>query len=72
MRYAGKIYALSLLATLLCWTHAVDAQPKPKDAECLACHSDPTLASEPDAAGKRLSLYVDADKMHASIIPSCA
>lgn len=72
MRYAGKIYALSLLATLLWSGHAVAAQPKPKDAECLACHSDPTLASEPDAAGKRLSLYVDADKMHASIIPSCA
>ena len=71
MRIAGKSCALSLIATLLCCINAIQpsaapAQPKPKDAECLACHADPTLTTT-DAAGKTVSLHVDAGKMKASI-----
>jgi cytochrome b subunit of formate dehydrogenase/nitrate/TMAO reductase-like tetraheme cytochrome c subunit len=62
MKFAGKLCALSLIATLLSFASNAQAQPKPKDAECLACHSDPTLTT-----GKKASLYVDADKMKASI-----
>lgn len=62
MRFAGRFCALSIFATLLYAAHPAVAQPKPKDAECLVCHSDPTLTT-----GRKASLYVDADKMKASI-----
>ncbi len=41
------------------------AQHKPKDKDCLACHSDNALTTEVD--GKQVSLYVDADKLKHSI-----
>lgn len=65
MKFAGKISALSFIALLLSWTQLGTAQPKPKDADCLACHSDPTLTNEVN--GKQVSLHVDADKMKQSI-----
>ena len=37
------------------------AQHKPKDKDCLACHSYNALTTEVD--GKQVSLYVDADKL---------
>ncbi|MGA1983013.1 MAG: cytochrome b/b6 domain-containing protein [Acidobacteriaceae bacterium] len=63
MRIAGKICTLSLNATLLCWANTVAAQPKPKDAECLACHAD----AMPSADGTHTNPAVDAGKLHASI-----
>ena len=68
MRIAGKSCALSLIATLLCCINAIQpsaapAQPKPKDAECLACHADAT----PSADGKTTHPAIDAGKMKASI-----
>ena len=56
---------LSMIATLLLWAPITQAQPKPKDEECLACHSDPTLTT--DVNGKKVSLTVDPAKMNASI-----
>ena len=64
MRFAGKLRALSLCAVLLALP--AFAQHKPKDAECLACHSDPTMTAT-DAAGKTVSISVDPDKAKASI-----
>ena len=66
MRFAGKIRTLSIIAALLFLVPFGRAQHKPKDAECLACHSDPTLTT-PGADGKPASLYVDADKMKQSV-----
>ena len=66
MRFAGKICTLSSIATLLSLVPFVQAQHKPKDAECLACHSDPTLTA-PDANGKPASLYIDAARMKQSV-----
>ena len=63
MRFAGKFCTLSILATLLCSFSTAPAQPKPKDAECLACHADPT----PSADGKSTHPAIDAGKMKASI-----
>jgi cytochrome b subunit of formate dehydrogenase len=41
------------------------AEHKPKDADCLACHSDATLTTEDN--GKQASLYVDQAKLKHSI-----
>jgi formate dehydrogenase gamma subunit len=61
MRFAGKLGALSIIAALLgCIAHA---QPKPKDAECLACHSDTTASAD----GTHTNPAIDAGKEHASI-----
>ncbi len=43
----------------------MQAAQKPKDADCLACHSDPTLTM--DVNGKKVSLYVDPAEAAASI-----
>lgn len=43
----------------------VHAAQKPKDQDCLVCHSDSTLTR--DAGGKKVSLYVDAGKLKHSI-----
>jgi cytochrome b subunit of formate dehydrogenase/nitrate/TMAO reductase-like tetraheme cytochrome c subunit len=66
MKFLGKLGALALVFCLLGGTSPTQAQPKPKDAECLACHADPTLTTT-DAHGKTVSLTVDADKMKQSI-----
>ena len=69
MRFAGKlrvlslIAALSLIQALLGVAAAAQAQHKPKDIECLACHSDQTQS----AGGAYTNPAVDADKFHASI-----
>ena len=44
---------------------AARAEQKPKDKDCLACHSDATLTTEVN--GKQVSLYVDESKMKQSI-----
>jgi cytochrome b subunit of formate dehydrogenase len=63
MRFAGRFCALSIFATLLYAAHPAAAQPKPKDAECLACHSD----AQPSADGASTHPAISADKMKASI-----
>ena len=66
MQVAGKIAALSLVLSLLASTYTTQAQHRPKDSECLACHGDKTLTAT-DAAGKTVSLYIDEAKAKASI-----
>src|ERR1700722_16749835 len=66
MKFAGKICLLSFTATLLSGTYLAQAQHKPKDEECLACHSAPPLTT-PGPNGKPVSLAVDPAKMKQSI-----
>jgi cytochrome b subunit of formate dehydrogenase len=51
--------------SLLVWACAAYAEQKPKDSDCLACHSDPLLTTEVN--GKKVSLYVDKSKLKDSI-----
>jgi len=62
---SGKILAPALAFSLLVWASAAHAEHKPKDKDCLACHSDSTLTAEVN--GKQVSLYVDEDKLKHSI-----
>jgi len=62
---AGRIVAHALALSLFAWACALHAEHKLKDSDCLACHSDSTLAKEVD--GKPVSLYVDAAKLKQSI-----
>lgn len=64
----ATISAGCALASLLLLTAAALAQtpgPKPANADCLACHSDPTLFKE--VGGKKISLAVDGKKFSASV-----
>jgi cytochrome b subunit of formate dehydrogenase/ribosomal protein S14 len=54
------IAALSMLGVA-----AAHAAQKPKDADCLACHSDPTLSTSEN--GKSVGLFVDANQLNHSI-----
>lgn len=65
MKDLGKktIYILAFL--LLVWDSQNCSAQKLKDSDCLACHSDTTLAKEVN--GKQVSLYVDEKKMKGSI-----
>src|ERR1035441_8085236 len=60
-RFLARLIVLSLLA----WAAAARAEHKPKDADCLACHSDATLTTEVN--GKQVNLYVDQAKLKHSI-----
>ena len=65
MKVTGKILAQALVLSLFAWAYAARAEQKPKDKDCLACHSDPTLTTEVN--GKQVSLYVDEEKLKHSI-----
>ena len=60
-----SILAHSLALFLLFCVCAARAEQKPKDKDCLACHSDSTLTTEVN--GKQVSLFVDESKMKHSI-----
>jgi cytochrome b subunit of formate dehydrogenase len=62
---ARRFFAQALALSLLVWACAASAEHKPKDEDCLACHSDATLSAEVN--GKQVSLYVDAGKLKHSI-----
>jgi cytochrome b subunit of formate dehydrogenase len=62
---AQKILLPTLALYLLAWAGTARAEHKPKDQDCLACHSDATLSVEVD--GKKVNLYVDPDKEKHSI-----
>ncbi|MGO8675682.1 MAG: cytochrome b/b6 domain-containing protein [Limisphaerales bacterium] len=61
---AARLTALSLL--LLCPALAASGGEAIKDSACLECHSDKTLAMT-NAAGKEVSLFVDAAKLAGSV-----
>jgi cytochrome b subunit of formate dehydrogenase len=65
MKPAGKLCLKALILSMLLCSCAAFAAHKPKDQDCLACHSDPTLAKDVD--GKAVSLSVDGDKLKHSI-----
>jgi cytochrome b subunit of formate dehydrogenase len=60
-----RIFVPTLAVVLLFWTFLLRAEQKPKDADCLACHSDSTLTTQVN--GKTASLYVDEGKLKHSI-----
>jgi cytochrome b subunit of formate dehydrogenase len=60
-----RIFAYTFSLSLLAWSCAAHAEQKPKDSDCLACHSDPSLTTEVN--GKKVSLYVDKSKLKDSI-----
>jgi cytochrome b subunit of formate dehydrogenase len=60
-----NILAQTLAFSLFFCASAARAEQKPKDKDCLACHSDSTLTTEVN--GKQVILYVDESKMKQSI-----
>ena len=54
MQTKRKICAWLVSIFLLTWACSLQAAQKPKDADCLACHSDTTLTK--DVNGKKVSL----------------
>jgi cytochrome b subunit of formate dehydrogenase len=62
---AGRILTHTVALSLLAWASGAYAAQKPKNADCLACHSDATLTK--DFHGKKVSLYVDESKLKHSI-----
>ncbi len=50
---------------LLVWASAAAPAQKLKDADCLTCHSDPTLTE--DVNGSAASIYVDPGKLRHSV-----
>jgi cytochrome b subunit of formate dehydrogenase len=60
-----NILAQTLALSLIFFAFTARAEQKPKDKDCLACHSDATLTTEVN--GKQVSLYVDESKMKHSI-----
>jgi cytochrome b subunit of formate dehydrogenase len=60
------LWALLLLAPLVAGeAHAASKPVAPKNDECLACHSEPSMTK--DDNGKQVSLHVDDAKFKASI-----
>jgi cytochrome b subunit of formate dehydrogenase len=62
---ARIIFTQAVAISLLSGSCAAYAAHKPKNEDCLACHSDSTLTKEVD--GKAVSLYVDEGKLKHSI-----
>ena len=66
MKSARLFWLSTLVFFFFVWaSNALSAQ-KLKDADCLACHSDPTLTTA-DANGSTVSLAVDANKFKHSV-----
>jgi len=61
---AVRIFTRALAISLLSCACAAHAAHKPKDSDCLSCHSDATLTKVVD--GKKISLFVDPDKLKHS------
>lgn len=65
MTSVKNILAQTLALSLFACASAARADQKPKDSDCLACHSDATLTAEVN--GKQVSVYVDESKLKHSI-----
>ncbi len=65
MNTSRDIIVQTLALSLFVCAYAARAEQKPKDKDCLACHSDSTLTTVEN--GKQISLYVDGNKMKHSI-----
>jgi len=62
---SSRIFVPALALFLLGWALTARAEHKPKDEDCLNCHSDKTLSTE--ANRQTTSLYVDAAKLRLSV-----
>lgn len=65
MRCLRQYFLLALALATILPSPAAGASHKPKDGECLSCHSDPSLTK--DINGKSVSLAVDAKKFAHSV-----
>jgi cytochrome b subunit of formate dehydrogenase len=61
----SRFLAQTLVVALLFGAYSLVAEQKPKDKDCLGCHSDSTLTTEEN--GKTVSLLVDEGKLKHSI-----
>jgi len=61
----SRFCAQTLVVALLFGASSLVAEQKPKDKDCLGCHSDSTLTTEEN--GKTVSLLVDEGKLKHSI-----
>ncbi len=66
MNFARSFFIGSLVFYLLASTPTAQAAQKLQDADCLACHSDPTLTTTGEN-GAKVSLFVDQSKLKHSI-----
>jgi cytochrome b subunit of formate dehydrogenase len=55
----------TFVVVLFVWASAALTAQKPKDADCLTCHGDPSLTTEEN--GKTVNLYVDQNKFKHSV-----
>ena len=65
MNLNSRFLAQTLAVALLFGAYSLVAEQKPKDKDCLGCHSDSTLTTEEN--GKTVSLLVDEGKLKHSI-----
>ena len=65
MNLNSRFCAQTLVVALLFGASSLVAEQKPKDKDCLGCHSDSTLTTEEN--GKTVSLLVDEGKLKHSI-----
>ena len=65
VRVYSRILVPALALFLLGWISTARAEHKPKDEDCLSCHSDKSLSTE--ANGHAASLFVDAPKLRQSV-----
>jgi cytochrome b subunit of formate dehydrogenase len=62
---ARRFLVGTFLFFLVAWASTAHAARKLKDADCLACHSDPTLTE--DVNGSVVGLHIDEEKLRHSI-----
>ena len=65
MKDQARCFARAFVFSLFVCACAAYAAQKPKDSDCLVCHSDATLTK--DVNGRQVSLYVDPVKFKHSI-----
>ncbi len=64
MNAARRFLAGTSVVFLFAWASSAHAAQKLKDADCLTCHSDPTLTE--DVNGSVVSIHVDENKLRHS------
>ena len=62
---ARRFTVVTLVFLLVAWASNAHAAQKLKDADCLACHSDPAFTA--DENGKTVNISVDPEKLKHSI-----
>ena len=65
MDLARRYAPFTLVILCFAWASTAHAAQKLKDADCLTCHSDPTLTE--DVNGSAVSIYVDQNKFKHSV-----